>query len=337
MNKKLIAAAVSAVVVAPASQAQQSDAVVVYGRINQGIWINDAQNALGNTLVDQNSVSSRFGIKYNKEIGNGLTAHGRYEFFTNPDREQGTTNRGGVNDIRIGTVGVSGSFGRVDVGNQWSAYFNTVGTMMSPTYSIGYFIYSSIGGGPFRASNTIKYSNSFGPLYVELDVRLNDSAEPTAITEKINGGAGTGGAIAATWSITDAFSIAAAYDSEDGVAPGSDDTERTAISGKFSFGDYFIMAGFQNLDSNPNKGGVDVDSGTLYGGGTLGKSTFLLGVSTADLNTAGQSDPESVVWAYYYNMGGGIKLYYEATSVDEKGAGQAADGTIHILGMRVDF
>ena len=105
-------------------------------------------------------------------MGNGLTAHGKYEFSTTTDKEGA-----GINDTRVATAGLSGAFGRIDVGNQWSAYFDTFGTLVSPTYTLGYYLYSSVGGGPFRASNTIKYSNSFGPLYLELDVRLNESAE----------------------------------------------------------------------------------------------------------------------------------------------------------------
>ena len=103
-------------------------------------------------------VSSRFGVKYSQEMGNGLTAHGKYEFSTTTDKEGA-----GINDTRVATVGLSGAFGRIDVGNQWSAYFDTFGTLVSPTYTLGYYLYSSVGGGPFRASNTIKYSNSFGP------------------------------------------------------------------------------------------------------------------------------------------------------------------------------
>ncbi len=69
---------------------------------------------------------------------------------------------------------MSGGFGRIDVGNQWSAYFDTFGTLISPTYSLGYYLYSSVGGGPYRTSDTIKYANSFGPVYLELDYRSND-------------------------------------------------------------------------------------------------------------------------------------------------------------------
>ncbi|MEM7193793.1 MAG: porin [Pseudomonadota bacterium] len=320
MNKKLIAAAVASTVAAPVTaMADGHEGVTVYGRINNAIKITDDN-------TDVAGVSSRFGIKYNKDLGNGMGVHGRYEFFTVTDREEASAGRGGVADIRIATVGLSGGFGRVDVGNQWSAYFDTFGTLVSPTYSLGYFIYSSIGGGPFRASNTIKYSNSFGPVYAELDVRLNDSNEQSDVSEKING---NGVGLGLSFAVTDAITIAAAVDSEDndGVDGAADTTtDRTGIGIKGSFGSFWASLGFQNIDTE----GDEVDTTMFYFGGKLGGSTnWLIGHSTAD----DDADSEATVWGIYHNLGGGLKLYYEATAVDTANT----DDTIHFLGMRVDF
>ena len=140
-------------------------------------------------------------------MGNGLTASGKYEFSTSTDNE------GGINDGRVAKVGISGAFGSVAVGNQWSAYFDTFGTLVSPTYTLGYYLYSSVGGAPFRASNTIKYSNTYGPLYLELDVRFNGSNEDSAAGEKIRGdGIGLG----LSFAVNDNLTIAAAFDNETG-------------------------------------------------------------------------------------------------------------------------
>ena len=84
MNKKLIAAAVSAAIVAPVAAYGE---VQVYGRINNAIDLNDLADE-GDSKTDVSTVSSRFGIKYNKEMGNGLSAHGRYEFSTTTDNER---------------------------------------------------------------------------------------------------------------------------------------------------------------------------------------------------------------------------------------------------------
>ena len=223
MNKKLIAAAVSAVVIAPVAQAEME----VYGRINNAIDLNDLA-ADGESTTDISGVASRFGLRGHADLGNGLTAHGRYEFATHTDRESnkggaiadtnGKESTTGVDDVRIATVGLSGAFGRVDIGNQWSAYFNTFGTLVSPTYTLGYYLYSSIGGGAYRASNTIKYSNSFGPVNLQLDLRLNGSDETADVAEKING---DGFGIGLSFAITDNITLAGSYDTESGADRGA--------------------------------------------------------------------------------------------------------------------
>ena len=209
MNKKLIAAAVSAVIMAPV--ASQAD-VTVYARINNAIDLNNVKKDEDAT-TDISSVSSRFGIKGSGDIGNGLTAHGQYEFDVKTDREEASAGQGGVVDVRVASVGLSGPFGRIDVGNQWSAYFNTFGTLVSPTYTLGYYLYSSVGSGVYRTSNTIKYSNTFGPVTAQLDVRLNESKEGGDVAETLRGdGIGLGLSFAVTENIT----IAASFDSEGG-------------------------------------------------------------------------------------------------------------------------
>ena len=382
MNKKLIAAAVSAAVVAPVTAYGE---VTVYGRINNAIDLNDLNDidddndsTNDDSTTHLSGIASRFGIKYNKEMGNGMTAHGKYEFGTTTDKEGG-----GVEDTRIATVGLSGPFGRIDVGNQWSSYFNTVGTLISPTYTLGAHLYNSVGGGPFRASNTIKYSNSFGPLHAELDVRLNDDSDPegSGVAEKLRGdGIGLG----LSWAVTDSITIAAAWDNEDGeddddlvervsktnsegptpVLEYDDkdgrrgEEDRIGIAVKGTFGNYWAALGWQNYELSDldviaqdlNDDGdtldpgetttpkeEDIDTMFIWGGGNLGERTrWMLGYSEADDdNDDVNDDPEQFTWGIYHKLGGGLTLYYEATSVEAEA--HELDGDRHLLGMLVSF
>ncbi len=118
MNKTLIAAAVSAALMAPV--AAQAD-VTVYGRVHQGIKISEVQTSQPVPQLTLISVGSRFGIKASSDLGNGLTASAHYEFTTNSDKP-GT----GVGNTRVATVGLSGGFGSIKLGNQWGAYYNQV-------------------------------------------------------------------------------------------------------------------------------------------------------------------------------------------------------------------
>jgi len=324
MNKKLIAVAVSSAVMAPVA-AQAAD-VTVYGRINNAIEIRDTdgfRNDGGDSTVDVSSISSRFGIKASSDLGNGLTASARYEFATVTDKELPNPA-----DLRIGTVGISGGFGSITVGNQWSAFYDTVGTDIDPTYSVGYVLYSSIVNGPYRGSNTIKYANSFGPVYLELDVRLNESEEGSDVAEKING---DGVGIGARWSVTDNLTLAAAFDSEENPG-GAADTDRTGVSAKWASGGWFAIVGWHEADN----GGNNVASQTQFWGGVdLGDATRLMfGYGVAD-NDANDSEPEAFTLAAYHNMGGGLRFYYEGAFHDFDDT--RADFDRHILGMRIDF
>ena len=170
MNKKLLAAAVSAAVMAPVAHAESS----FYARVNNAIAIKDDGTNSSTNLSD---VAGRFGVKGSTDIGNGLTVSGQFEFRAKSDDDTGFRSHDDgkpKTNGRVAKVGISGGFGSVSLGQQWSAYFDTFGTLVSPTYSLGYYLYSSVGGGPYRTSDTIKYSNSFGPVYLELDYRSNE-------------------------------------------------------------------------------------------------------------------------------------------------------------------
>lgn len=340
MNKKLIAVAVASTLAAPAVHAE----ITPYGRINNAIDITDLKGE--DNVVDVSNVSSRFGFKGSGDIGNGMTAIGRYEFATTTDKEQPN-----VADLRLGYVGLSGGFGTVTMGNQWSAYYNSVGTHLSPTYSIGYYLYSVVGQGPFRASNTIKYANSFGPVTLEVDVRLNDSEEGNDVAEKLNG---NGGGIGLTFNATDNLAIALAFDNEEnptlvdeatGAETTVDDTERSAIAFKFGFGgNYAILGGYQNLEQGDT---ADIDHTQFYFSAGLGeKTSLLLGFGTAEFDRTGidnDAEPESIFLGIYHNMGGGLRLYLESTNVDFDPDNvfvsqfNPSEGTRTLLGMRIDF
>ncbi|CAJ2377692.1 MAG: porin [Gammaproteobacteria bacterium] len=384
MNKKLIAAAVAATVAPVAAQAQVS----VYGRINNAVDIKDiagqkamlpidnsgAQGTAGTArtsaerepdagTTDVSGVASRFGVRYSGDIGGGMTALGRYEFATTTDKEGP-----GVNDTRIATVGLQGPFGTINIGNQWSAFFNTVGTHVSPTYSLGYYLYSSVAGMPFRASNTVKYSNNFGPMYVEIDARFdgttddgteNGGQSEQADAEKIHG---DGFGIGISMPLANNLTLALAFDAEDGNAESTeDDEDRVGAALKWSGPVEFAVGYTNHTDENTANSYDDVDVTGIYvnAAGQINQQTrWFLSYATADtavavgdevanLGTDGGArtaiadtddildDATQVVMGLYYTLGGGLRMYYEGTMLD--GGPSRWDGMRHLLGMRVDF
>ena len=313
MHKKFITVAVAGTLASPlVAQAGGHEGVTVYGRINNAISIADDG---ANKATDLTGVASRFGIRGNADIGNGLSAFGRYEFATNPDREEPNPA-----DLRLGFVGISGGFGSVSLGNQWSAFYNHFGTIVSPTYTLGAGSVT-----PFRASNTIKYSNSFGPVSLEIDVRLNESNEGNDIAEGLNG---DGHGIGLTISPTDHFSIGIAADSEEN-GPGMPDTDRVGVGVVFSLGGFGMHVGVQQDE----EGAAETDTANAFLSYGFGATSVMVGFGNSE-PSGGGADTDTTFLGLYHNLGDGLRLWAEHRNQD---TGAGADTTNTLLGMRIDF
>lgn len=347
MKKKLIATAVAGALVAPAAMAAEHANVTPYFRINNALELRDSDDPAVDKYADIANVSSRIGIRGSADLGNGTTVFGQYEFSTFTDREGTKGGRGGINDTRIGLVGVRGSFGAVSVGNQWSAFYNTIGTHMDPTYTVGYVMYSSQVDLPYRQSNAIKYANSFGAINLEVDTRFagpgDNNLPGGGDTEKIGGDNGKDGldgwGVGASWGITDAITVAAAYDSE--LMDVGDDYDRYGVAAKFSFGSFWLSGGYARADQG--NGLKKRDLYTVYAGMTYENGGAYVGYQgTKDVQAApggATRDPSQFILHADYKLGGGpLRLYYEGTFVDQdSGAGGPFDFNRHLLGMRIDL
>jgi len=123
MKKTLIA--IAAIAAAGASFAQ----VTVYGKLDA---------ALANSSKDGTKVgfggyeTSRFGIKGEEKAG-GLTLSAQLEGKVYADGTDGQAGFVGFN--RTATVGVSGSFGSITIGNQWTPFDNAAWTTDALEYS----------------------------------------------------------------------------------------------------------------------------------------------------------------------------------------------------------
>lgn len=335
MKKKLIATAVAGALVSPgAMAAMDGPDVNVYFRINNALDYTDTDG--GDSAADLANVSSRIGVKGSQDLGNGMSVFGQYEFSTFTDREGAQDGRGGINDTRIGIVGIKGPFGSVSAGNQWSAFYDTVGTHMEPTYSLGYYVYSSDMGGPYRESNAVKYSNSFGPVYIEVDTRFSQDSPATGQdVEKIGGDHGKdfldGFGIGASFAATDNITLAAAYDSE--IYDVGDNEDRIGVGGQVSFGSMWVKAGY--MDYSQDSTGIDRQMFAAFLGTSIGENSGAwVGYQHGD-NDAGQN-PNAILLHADHKVGGGpLKLYYEGIFYD--GDGSRPDFNRHLLGMRIDF
>ena len=328
MKKTIIATAVSAALMAPV--AAQAEATV-YGRVHQGIKLVNPE--VGDSTTDFVNVGSRFGIKASSDVGNGMTASAHYEFTTDSD-----VSGDGVADTRIATVGVSGGFGSVHLGNQWSAWYNKVGVHVDPTFAVG----GAHHIGPFRTSNTIKYSNSFGPISLELDVHLDEAdnegkpgdIDPaTGIPKLVGDGkpdeGGDGHAVAVSIAVNDNITLAAGVDNT------TDGDSLTGGAIQVSMGNYWASIAQQSKDPDADSA-PEPSTTQLWVGGSFGNTSAMLGTGQHDDDTGMMGgEPSDVTLGVYHNLGGGLKLLYEGHKSDSDGMGE--DDTTHLFGIRLDF
>lgn len=311
MNKKLIAVAVAGIVAAPAAYADIS----AYGRINNRIVIAD------NDDVDMQTSGSRFGFKGSGDLGNGMSAFARYEFSTN------TTNAsGGGSGIgrRLAFVGLSGPFGSISLGQQWTAYFQNLGTHASLN------IINGPGQiGPGRAGNTIQYANSFGPVSLKLDARVDDSNDNDSRGWSSYNGNGFGGGVTIT--PMDNITLAAAFDSADGSGS-HEDMDNMGAAAIFGFGGITLTLAHEQQDV-----GDDVESNNTLlwlGAGVTDQLSMRVGYGTSETEDAsGTSETDQLAIIGVLNMGGGLKLWGQFHNQDDG----ASDADTIALGVRLDF
>ena len=359
-GKDFPAEAVSAAVMMPFG-VQAEDGLSVYGSIRNAVYFNDPGGAdTGkDSTTDVSSIGSRLGFKGSADLGNGLTARGHYEFGLGTHQQaNGLANR-------IATVGVAGGFGSIDIGNQWSAYYNTTGVDMDPTPFLG-----GILGTVYRASNTIKYANSVGPLTIEADLRLNGGGdEPgTDGADHDRGLAGEGGGLGVRVAVTDNLTLAAAYDVEDRsdnlrhvytpavaaqpannvaiAVPKADavtgrgpEFDRVGVSGKLELGQFWGTLSWSSKNvtgTATDRSEKETEYAQLFIGASLTDSTSGW-VGYGQSETEGSNlKPSAVNVGLSHSLGGGLSVFYEGKSSDNDMANQDSSIT-HYAALRFDF
>lgn len=304
MNKKLIAVAVAGIVAAPAAYADIS----AYGRINNSIQIDD------NDDVNMNDNGSRFGFKGSGDMGNGMSAFGRYEFQIDTD-----TNKKGdtIKNTRLAFVGLSGPFGSISLGQQWSAYFQNFGTHASLNIIKGPGQMSnSVRSWLGRTGNTIQYANNLGPVSLKLDARVDDADD--------GGGNGFGGGV--TINPMDNFTLAGAFDSDD-----TNDSDVMGIAARAGFGGITVTVAHEQAES----GDDEADNTLLWvGAGVTDSLSLSVGYGTESVTTsAGETETDQLALIGVLNMGGGLKVWGQFHNKD---TGAADEDTV-ALGVRIDF
>jgi len=338
MNKKIITLAVTSALTVPQFSQADDSGPILYGRLNLAIGVNDdAVNE--SAVVDVTNVNSRFGIKGSEDLGNGLSAIYMYEFSVNADEGSLRSATTGKNQ-RLSYVGIqSEAFGTLAIGSQWDSFYDLVGTYLDPTYTLGYFGYSSFAAGTYRIDNSIKYSGDFGPVDLSATIQMDGDNE---VSDSID-----------RWSVagsydTGPFMVAVAYETEkvadDPQAGTSDDPmDLFGLIAMYTGENYDLLAGFQTYtqgDSN-NDGTDDIDRTlwTFSGHYTIDNTEYFAQYSFGDNKVPGDDwgeSPDQIVLGVYHNLSSRTILWFEGTYVDTDVA-ENSEIRRYLFGLRHDF
>ena len=144
-----IALAVAGTVAAPV--AVQAGADEIYASARVGL-VNTDTGGISEMRV--RSLASRFGMKGETDLGNGMSGFGKYEWDV--DMEGGASPT-----LRHRIVGLKGDFGSVTLGQTYHTFYNhVVGPLDLPWWGSGYQMISYTG----RTGDAISYAGSAGSI-----------------------------------------------------------------------------------------------------------------------------------------------------------------------------
>ncbi|MDF1529968.1 MAG: porin, partial [Sedimenticola sp.] len=242
---------------------------------------------------------SRIGLKGDEDLGNGLKAIFQYEFATNTSEGGGYAGGAASLNNRLGFVGLTGGFGTVAIGRQWTPYYGSVDKtdIMDLNPSQG-----GIGGGIngnanshylglTRTGNALAYvSPNFNGLTGKVALVIDDgrtaAADVSDGIDAINVSLDyNNGPLSVGFSVLD-------FDSALETAPAGAD--RWGLAGKYNFGNFALMAQYEDRsDSSAGNDGSEaygIGGQAYFGNNTIsvvyGQRTPDVG---ADLDSMGIS------------------------------------------------
>jgi predicted porin len=231
MNKKLLAIAVGAAMVAGTTVAMAE--ATVYGKISMGVVSYDdgddaPADGAGIGVFDE---SSRLGVKGSEDLGNGLKGVFKME---------GTVDMDGLGSFdfnRDTYVGLAGDFGEVTIGRRNTSYKDATGDMDLFADMWGDVTGSGFGHFDQREANMISYKGNFGMVSLSVDLQNSEQPDTGADQDKM------GNSIAVAIKPMKGLKISVANATCGGVcASGGVDDTATKLGVQWKGGDHTVNA-----------------------------------------------------------------------------------------------
>lgn len=320
--KKILVIAIAAAIVAPMAVSADT---TVYGRINNALVSTDRGTS---DSWDIDGQASRFGVKGSEDLGNGLKAIFQYEWSVDSSDE---ATLGG----RLAFVGLTGGFGTVAIGRQWTPYYGAV----DKTDIFNLTDFNSMTFSPTRTGNALAYvSPNFSGFSAALALVISgdDPADTEDTIDAINLSLNyNNGPLSVGFGYHDqdsnTSSVAAGVDSFGvpfaATTSTSPDVTLWGLSGKYNFGAFAVIAQYEELEN----GSVDSDAFSLAAEAYFGNNTVRALYGERDVG--GVVDQDQWAIGIQHNFSKRTRVYAEYGSEDDG----FSDIDVFGIGLRHDF
>lgn len=333
MNKKLITLAVAAAMVAPLAAAAET---TLYGRVDTALTYLDEDIAGSDGIWDVDTGTTRIGVKGSEDLGDGLKAIFQAEW-------QFTSSEGGSNDgtatflNRLAFAGLSGDFGTVAIGRQWTPYYGAVdktdifndpgnaGTGPNVVAANKSYL------GPSRTGNAIAYvSPNFSGLQGKLALVIDNAT----------GGTASDG--------IDAYNPSLSYDNGPisvGISTLQYDNDLGmqdiwGIGASYNFGMFTLIAQYEDMDETDGTNANDgANEWSIAGEASFGNNIVRAVYGNIDYDS-GNAEDETDTWGigFQHNFSARTRVYAEYYNNDTNMRAAAdEDKDAFSIGLRHDF
>jgi predicted porin len=324
MKKSLIALAVLA---AASGAAMAQSSVTLFGVVDATLAFGRGTVADRNQLTNSGYNSSRLGFRGTEDLGGGMAASFWLEAgLANDDGQGAATNsnnqatgagaavagRQGLTFNRRSTVSLSGGFGEVRLGRDYTPHFWNL-TVFDPfgTNGVGttQTLNSSQGGVvTVRASNSIGYflPGNLGGFYGQVQYYLGENASNVANKKDGTGASGRVGFA------NGPINVAIATSSTKYL---TGNIKTTNLGGQYDLGVAKLM-GHYNQDKVGNLKGKGWLLGALV---PVGAGEIRAALSTYELNSPGKPETDKIAIGYVHNLSKRTALYTTFARVKNKG------------------
>ena len=330
MNKKFLAIAVGAAMVAGATTATAGDEPTFYGKIH--VSLDSMNNGTSGSATEDgtfiSSNSSRLGIKGKVDLSGSLKAVYKYEMSTSYD--DGAAVNGNRNAyLGLNSGGHTVIAGRHDmpyktVGRKFDLFGDTIGDTRTMTRHSNASVPICGCGADWadRRSNVLMYTGKFDAVGVKVAYGSEEGTDDTSdlglgITYK-------GGPI----------KVMFAHETHGkGNLGGVKDSTGDVLNGSYKMGNLKFLAGYHQVSDVAGIGGIDVSGYMLGAAMKSGMNTFKIQYSASEFDVTGFSDTAGTMIAVGadHNFSKKTKVYvvYATVSNDDQVDFQLGRGTGH--------